>query len=118
VQYNLLKIASEQAADYSQYDDTNRVERASKPSSDEVNEEFIERVVEALEKKKEEAEKRKKQKAEVQRALERLQAARERLARKQRKKRLGMKRVRTKRLFKKRTNKTSRHWEKGNLFGL
>lgn len=115
--YNLLKIASEEAADYSQYDDTNRVERLSEePEKD--SEEISELIKAVLAAEKEKAEKLRSQKAEIQKALERLQAARERLARKQQKKRLGMKRVRTKRLFKKRTNKTSRHWEKGNLFGL
>lgn len=111
MQYHLLKIASQQAADSEQYDDTNRVE------SDRPNR-IAEALREELEEIAAEAEERKRRKAELQQAIERLQAARERLARKQRKKRLGMKRVRTKRLFKKRTNRTSRHWEKGNLFGL
>lgn len=111
MQYDLLKIASQQAADETQYDDTNRVE-ADRPN------EIAEALREELDELAAEAEERRQRKAELQKAIERLQAARERLARKQRKKRLGMKRVRTKRLFKKRTNRTSRHWEKGNLFGL
>lgn len=110
MQYNLLKIASQSAADTTQYDDTGRVEK------DDVS--LSERLIEYIEAERAEAEKQKAEKAELERMIERLQATRARLARRQKNRRLGMKRVRTKRLFKKRTNRTSRHWEKGNLFGL